>query len=280
MIPVYRQINCRPVGTSLADGRPLYGTLTTNATSGAASVTPCTSKVNPAFNNVIQVESGGTSNYDAMTLQFNKRFSQGYQFSVNYTLSKARDNAPERNLQGVGAVTQSDPSNREFDRGYGVADQRHTLSATFVARPKFNIESRSLAYLLNNNQLSFIATAGSGETFPITTNFDLNADGILNDIPVGYERNAGRSPAGVNVDFRFSRVIPINERFKLEVMAEALNLFNINSTVTFTNTAFTANNINNSVVDPRTGAVVRALTPFIPTGQESRQGQVGIKLIF
>ena len=280
MIPVYRQINCRPVGTSLADGRPLYGTLTTNATSGAASVTPCTSKVNPAFNNVIQVESGGTSNYDAMTLQFNKRFSQGYQFSVNYTLSKARDNAPERNLQGVGAVTQSDPSNREFDRGYGVADQRHTLSATFVARPKFNIESRSLAYLLNNNQLSFIATAGSGETFPITTNFDLNADGILNDIPVGYERNAGRSPAGVNVDFRFSRVIPINERFKLEVMAEALNLFNINSTVTFTNTAFTANNINSSVVDPRTGAVVRALTPFIPTGQESRQGQVGIKLIF
>ncbi|MFN6202592.1 MAG: hypothetical protein ACK496_08925 [Acidobacteriota bacterium] len=63
-------------------------------------------------------------------------------------------------------------------------------------------------------------------------------------------------------------------------MAEALNIFNINSTVTFTNTAFTANNINTSVVDPRTGAVVRALTPFIPTGQESRQGQVGIKLIF
>ncbi|MFN9741180.1 MAG: TonB-dependent receptor domain-containing protein, partial [Acidobacteriota bacterium] len=280
MIPVYRQINCRPVGTSLADGRPLYGTVAINATSGAATVTPCTNKVNPAFNNVIQVESGGTSNYDALTLQFNKRFSQGYQFSVNYTLSKARDNAPERNLQGVGAVTQSDPSNREFDRGYGVADQRHTLSATFVARPKFNIESRSLAYLLNNNQLSFIATAGSGETFPITTNFDLNADGILNDIPVGYERNAGRSPAGVNVDFRYSRVIPLNERFKLEVMAEALNIFNINSTVTFTNTAFTANNINTSVVDPRTGAVVRALTPFIPTGQESRQGQVGIKLIF
>lgn len=280
MIPVYRQINCRPVGTSLADGRPLYGTVAINATSGAATVTPCTNKVNPAFNNVIQVESGGTSNYDALTLQFNKRFSQGYQFSVNYTLSKARDNAPERNLQGVGAVTQSDPSNREFDRGFGVADQRHTLSATFVARPKFNIESRSLAYLLNNNQLSFIATAGSGETFPITTNFDLNADGILNDIPVGYERNAGRSPAGVNVDFRYSRVIPLNERFKLEVMAEALNIFNINSTVTFTNTAFTANNINSSVVDPRTGAVVRALTPFIPTGQESRQGQVGIKLIF
>jgi len=280
MIPVYRQINCRPVGTSLADGRPLYGTVAINATSGAATVTPCTNKVNPAFNNVIQVESGGTSNYDAMTLQFNKRFSQGYQFNVNYTLSKARDNAPERNLQGVGAVTQSDPSNREFDRGYGVADQRHTLSATFVARPQFNIESRSLAYLLNNNQLSFIATAGSGETFPITTNFDLNADGILNDIPVGYERNAGRSPAGVNVDFRYSRVIPLSERFKLEVMAEALNLFNINSTVTFTNTAFTANNINSSVVDPRTGAVVRALTPFIPTGQESRQGQVGIKLIF
>lgn len=279
-LPVYRQTNCRPTGTSLADGRPLYGTTTINAGTGAATTTPCTSKINTAFNNIIEVSSGANSDYDAMTLQLNKRFSQGYSFTLNYTLSRARDDAPERNLQGVGAATQTDPSNRGFDRGYGVADQRHTLSSTFVARPKFSFGSKTLQYILNNNQLSFITTAGSGETFPITTNFDLNADGVGNDIPVGYERNAGRGPATLNVDFRFSRVIPITERFKIELMGEALNLFNINSTVTFTNTALTANNINTSTVDPRTGQVVRALSVFAPTAQESRQGQLGVKFIF
>lgn len=279
-IPVYRQINCLPTVGTLADGRPLYGTLTVNQTTGAATVAPCTNRVNPTFNNVIQVESGGTSNYDALTLQLNKRYSKGYQFSFNYTLSRVRDNAPERNLQGVGAVTQSDPSNRNFDRGYGVADQRHTVSSTFVARPRFSIDNKYLGYIVNNNQFSFIATAGSGETFPITSNFDLNADGIINDIPVGYERNAGRGPRTFNLDMRFSRVIPFSERFKLELLAEAINIFNINSTVTFTNTALTANNINTSVIDPRTGSVVRPLTPFAPTAQESRQAQLGVKFIF
>jgi hypothetical protein len=92
----------------LADGRPVYG----NLNAAGTAITPCVNKVNPNFNNIIQVESGGNSNYNALTFQLNKRFSQGYQFSLNYTLSRVKDNAPERNLQGVGAVSQTDPSNR------------------------------------------------------------------------------------------------------------------------------------------------------------------------
>ncbi|HEX8639309.1 MAG TPA: TonB-dependent receptor, partial [Pyrinomonadaceae bacterium] len=201
-LPVYRQINYLPIaGRTLADGRPVY--------SGATA-----SRINPNFNTILQIESSGNSHYDAFTLQLNKRFSQGYLFNFNYTLSRVRDNAPERNLQGVGAATQSDPSNRDFDWAYGVADQRHTFSGSFVARPSFNVENKTLRYLLNNNQFGFTAFAGSGETFPITTNADLNGDGIGNDIPVGLERNAGRAPGFFNVDFRYSRVIPITERFR------------------------------------------------------------------
>jgi hypothetical protein len=222
------------------------------------------------------VESGGNSIYDALTLQLNKRFSQGYQFSFNYTLSRVRDNAPERNLQGVGAATQSDPSNRDFDWAYGVADQRHTFSGSFVARPKFDVENRALRYLLNNNQFGFTAFAGSGETYPITTNFDLNGDGIGNDIPVGYERNGGRVGATFNVDFRYSRVIPITERIRLELIAEATNIFNINSTVTYGGTAYKTG--YNTATGVYTGPVIGPT--FTPTAQESRQGQFGIKLIF
>lgn len=280
-IPVYRQINCLPISgpnSTLADGRPVYGTRTT-AANGNVTVTPCTNRVNPNFASIIQAESGGNSNYNALTLQLNKRFAQGYQFSFNYTLSRVRDNAPERNLQGVGAVSQTDPSNRDFDWGYGVADQRHTFSGSFVARPQFNVENRALGYLLNNNQLGFTIFAGSGETFPITSNFDLNGDGIANDIPVGIERNGGRAPGFFNVDARYSRVIPITERFRIELRAEATNIFNIQSIVSRGGT-YSATNVNNSVIDPFTGQIVRTVPILTPGYQESRQGQFGIKFIF
>lgn len=285
-LPIYVQANCRPIaGATLADGRPVYGTKTVNATTGNVTVNPCVNKINPNFNTILQVNSVGSSQYDAMTLQLNKRFSQGYQFSFNYTLSRAIDDAPERNLQGVTAVTQTDPSNRRLDRGYGIADQRHTFSGSFVARPKFDIGSRLVRYILNNNQYGFTAFAGSGETFPITSNFDLNGDGISNDLPVGVARNSGRALKSLNVDFRFSRVIPFNERLRLELIAEATNIFNINSTVGFTNSALTATSIGSatttpSVVNPITGLVQRSFPAFVPTAQESRQGQLGVKFIF
>lgn len=268
-LPVYRQINYLPIpGRFLADGRPVYSSAT---------------RVNSNFNSILQVDSGGNSHYNAFTLQLNKRFSQGYLFSFNYTLSRVRDNAPERNLQGVGAATQTDPSNRNFDLGYGVADQRHTFSGSFVARPSFNVENKTLRYILNNNQFGFTAFAGSGETFPITTNFDLNGDGVGNDIPVGLERNAGRAPGFVNVDFRYSRIIPITERFRIELVAEATNIFNINSTITY-GTGTTLTNTTIPTFSTTTGALLVSPSDlyqrFAPTAQESRQGQLGIKFVF
>jgi hypothetical protein len=196
-------------------------------------------------------------------------------------LSRARDNAPERNLQGVTAVTQSDPSNRNFDWGYGVADQRHTFSGSIVARPNFDVENRALRYILNNNQFGFFSLGGSGETYPIIlTNFDLNGDGIGNDIPVGLERNAGRAPGFFNVDARYSRVIPITERFRIELIAEATNIFNINSTVSYGSTTLTSGFKSVQPVSILAACQRVPLAGFTPTAQESRQGQFGIKFIF
>ncbi|MEO5860418.1 MAG: carboxypeptidase regulatory-like domain-containing protein [Pyrinomonadaceae bacterium] len=263
-LAVYKQTNCTQTTATLADGRPKF-----NCGVGF--------RLNPNFQNIIEVGSGGNSHYNALTMQVSKRFSQGYQFSFNYTLSKVRDNAPERNLQGVGAASQSDPSNRDFDWAYGVADQRHTVSSSFVARPKFDIGNKVLSYIVNQNQFGFTAFAGSGETFPITTNTDLNGDGIGNDIPVDLERNAGRAPGFVNVDFRYSRVIPFTERFKLEVFAEASNIFNINSTLSYGSTT-----IGCTGTCATTGVLTNPVNyaNFTRSAQESRQGQLGLKFIF
>lgn len=271
-IPVYRNINCLATGGTLADGRLIYGTRNTNGT-----LAPCTNRQFPQFQNILMVESVGNSNYNALTVQFAKRFSKGYQFSANYTLSRSTDNAPEQNLVAASSLTLEAPENRAFDQGKSLADQTHTFVLSFVGRPQFDIENKGLKYLLNNNQFGIIATANNGETYNIVTNQDLNGDGVLVDRPVGIARNSGRTPHQFNVDLRYSRFIPLTERFRLEFFAEAINIFNINSIYQFNNTTLT------SGFDLTSGNLTGALPDFRTRGVtslDSRQVQLGIKFNF
>ncbi len=271
-IPVYRNINCLPTGGTLADGRLIYGTRNVNNT-----LAPCTNRLFTQFQNILSVESVGNSNYNAATFQFAKRFSKGYQFNINYTLSRSTDNAPEQNLVAASTLTLSAPENGAFDKGKSLADQTHTFVMSFVGRPQFNIENKTLKYLLNNNQLGFIATANNGETYNIITNQDLNGDGVFVDRPVGIVRNSGRTPKQFNVDLRYSRFFPITERFKIEFFAEAVNIFNINSVYQFNNTTLT------SGFDLVTGNLSGSLPDFSTRGVtslDSRQFQLGFKFSF
>ncbi len=262
-IPIYRNINLINPIRFLADGRPVFGT----------------ARLDPRFNIIQMVDSVGVSRYDALTLQLTKRFSSGFQFSANYTLSKATDDAPEQNTTNVNiqGLVLSDPTNRALDKGFSFADQRHTFVVSLVARPQFNFENKTLRYLAGNNQFGIIATANSGETFNIISGLDLNGDGILtSDRPVGIKRNSGKTPPQYNVDLRYSRFFNFTERYKLEVFGEFQNLFNTNSIVGFTNVRVTTN--------PTTGELIGALPDFKArnqsTSQDSRQFQLGFKFIF
>ena len=265
-LPVYRNINpINPIGF-LADGRPVFSTV----------VSP-TTRLYPQFNNVLMVESVGTSNYTAGTLILSKRFSSGYQFSANYTYSHAIDDAPEQNLVAATSYVLSDPTNRRRDRGNSFADQRHTFVLSFVARPTFNVESGFWRSVLNDNQLGIIATANSGETFNITTGRDLNQDGFgaagNADRPLFIGRNTGRTPHRYNVDLRYARFIRLSERFNIEVFGEFINVFNINSIVS----------VNGVVPTNPDGSLTGPLPDFTkrnPVGTDSRQFQLGFKFNF
>ncbi|MEJ7576848.1 MAG: TonB-dependent receptor, partial [Pyrinomonadaceae bacterium] len=265
-IAVYRNTNLIPF-RFLADGRPIFSRL----------VNPVT-RFDPRFSNIFIAESAGVSEYNALTLQLTRRFSRGLQFSANYTLSKATDDAPEQNLS-TGAFQNlilTDPYNRQLDKGNSFADQRHTLVMSLVIHPKFNFENRTLRYLFNNNQVGIIATANSGETFNIVSASDINNDGVAGlDRPVGIKRNSGKTPPQYNADLRYSRFFDFTERYRLEVFSEFQNLFNINSIVQFNNVAVTTN---------ASGELVGELPDFRArnqsTSQDSRQLQLGLKFIF
>lgn len=268
-IPVYRDINLINPISVLADGRGVFSSVINSAT-----------RRDPRFNIVQMVESAGTSRYDALVLQLTERFARGLQFSANYTLSKATDDAPEQNMSTTASqgLVLSDPYNGRLDKGNSFADQRHTLVMTLVAQPQFEFADRTLRYLCNHNQVGIIATANSGETFNIVSNLDLNRDGIFggaitnSDRPVGIKRNSGRTPPQYNVDLRYSRFFGFAEHYKLEVFGEFQNLFNINSIVQFNSVIVTTNALGEFGALPD----FRAQS----TSQDSRQFQIGIKFIF
>ena len=282
-IPIYRNINCKPTTGTLADGRLFFGARMQNP-NGTLSIQGCQDRVITQFQNILMVESAGISHYDAMTLQLTKRYSRGLQFSVNYTLSKATDDAPEQNLtngNNFQNLVLSDPTNRRLDRGRSFADQRHTFVMSLVAEPRWKLSNRMLHYLFNGNQIGLIATANSGETFNIVSTLDLNGDGIASsDRPVGIKRNSGTTPPQYDADLRYSRFFRFSDRYKLEVFGEFQNLFNTNSIVAFGDVTVTA--------DPTTGRLIGELPDFESknrsanksTAQDSRQFQIGIKLHF
>ncbi len=267
-IPIYRNINPINPSTFLADGRPVFSTAVNAAT-----------RLDPRFNNILMVESVGVSEYNALTMQANKRFSRDLQFSVNYTLSKASDDSPEQNMTtgAIQGLVLSEPTNRAFDKGASFADQRHTFVMSLIAHPRPEFANSLLRYIFNHNVFGIIATANRGETFNIISNSDLNRDGVsTSDRPVGIARNSGTTPPQFDVDLRYSRFINFGERYRLGISAEFQNLFNTNSIVGFNNVSVSTN--------PTTGEMIGPLPDFRArnqsTSQDSRQLQLGIKFTF
>ena len=260
---MYRDINPINPTSTLADGRPVYSTTASAAT-----------RANPAFNNIIIAESVGNSDYMAGVLSLNKRFSHGYQFSMNYTWSHSIDDSPEQNIVAATAYSLSDPTNRRRDRGNSLADQRHTFVFSFVGKPTLKVSNKALERLVNDNQIGIITTANNGETFNIVSNLNLNGDGITgSDRPLFIGRNTGRTPKQVNTDVRFSRFLTFTERYRAEVFGEFVNVFNKKSIFS----------VNSTVTTDATGALTAALPDFTtrsPTALDARIFQLGFKFNF
>jgi hypothetical protein len=273
-IPVYRSINSITPIRYLSDGRPVFGP----------------ERLDSRFNLIQIVESGGVSQYDALTVQLIQRASRGIQFAAHYTLSRAVDDAPEQEVTYSDGLRNqralADPTNRSFDKGYSYGDQRHTFVMSLVARPNWTVRRKVANYLINHNQFGVIARANSGERFSVmagrivnnTLNrLDLNGDGLdFPDRPVGIGRNSEKTPPQFSLDLRYSRIIDISERFRLEVFSDIQNLFNINNIVAYSNVI--------APTDPATGELIGELPDFKARNTsisiESRQALIGVKLYF
>ncbi len=122
---------------------------------------PTTVKANPALANTTSWVSQGLSNYNALEVDVQRSFTQGFQFRGNYTFAKNLDNGSAWNTS-VSANTPafvSYPANASLDYGPGATDVRHLASFNGTYELPFG-----RSHHLLSNRRPFVNQALSGWT--------------------------------------------------------------------------------------------------------------------
>jgi hypothetical protein len=276
-LPVINNVNL--VGVTpvrlLEDGRGVYSTQVNAGT-----------RVDPRFNQIRLVESVGESWYKGFTVGFNKRWSNGFQWALNYTIGEGIDTAPLGGavlaIQGDG--NRSDPNDLERDKGPNQLDVRHTFNGSIVATSSVTSMGRVLNALLSDNQLGVIVLVNSGQTDGVVGNRDLNNDGFGNDRPLFVARNAVDTGFRSNVDLRYSRFFGLGGSRRLEVQGEFKNIFNTEQVVALNNTI--AVDVDGYPVDGSgarlpLSSISLDSDDYIANGwREQRKFQLGLKFYF
>jgi carboxypeptidase family protein/TonB-dependent receptor-like protein len=264
-LPVVTNINpINPIGT-LADGRPIFSTTASPAT-----------RLDPRFNLIQEVQSVGDSTFKSMTLGFNKRFTHGLSYNLQYSFGKGLDDTPLRTELTVQSENgRSDPTSIERDRGPNPLDMRHSFNGNVVYTSENHSSNTIVRQLLSGNQLGVLLQINSGLPVNISSNLDLNGDGVGSDRPLFVARNSLYLPVQKIVDLRYTRWIPIRGSVRGEVIAEFKNLFN----------AQLLSGITTTTTTTALGAPVSPIPSdpyqFVnPSGAEQRKFQLGFKVRF
>ena len=170
-----------------------------------------------------QVESSGNSIYHGMTATARKRFSDFYEFQASYTWSKGIDDTVDF-ITDLQAANQLD---LQAERSLSAYDQRHRFVMSGVFTSPFE-RGFGIGKVLADLTMSPILTIASGHPFNLLMGFDANGDTNANtDRPPFAGRNTGRGPGFASLDLRVTKAFIFrNRNSRIEVMAEAFNLFN------------------------------------------------------
>ncbi|NNE68072.1 MAG: TonB-dependent receptor [Pyrinomonadaceae bacterium] len=158
----------------------------------------------PTLGEIRSTESSARSRYQGLTFTLNKRFSDKYQFQVNYLASW--DKSDDDNERDPFTFRYADVNNFVPEYNYSDRDQRHRFNAFATFELPYEILISPIVQYRSAQPLNR-RTPGSGPS-PILRN-DRRKDITF-----------------FTVDFRASKVFKLTEKVSLEGIFEAFNLFN------------------------------------------------------
>jgi hypothetical protein len=212
---------------------------------------------------VIQSDvNNGYAYYDALDVNLTRNFTRRLSMLASYTWSHAIDNVDP----DVPGENPNDPNfTGRTENGNAIFDQRHrfVLSGIYLAPAKIHIGG--------------IATVASGLPYNIVTGANNSGDPgatadrpVINGVVVG--RNTGRGTAIYDISPFLERSFAIaGERARLELRAEAFNVFNHANFVGFSGTYG-----NGAAAGPGFGQPLAGITNQLP----ARSLQFSLKAVF
>jgi hypothetical protein len=248
-----------PIG-QLADGRPVFSTSVNSST-----------RLDPQFDNVTLQSSGANSNYNALLVDYEHRFSHGLVVGANYTWSHTLSSAPDVNSFEQNAPVE-DPTNRNRDYGNSSVNRPDAFNLSTVYTTDFHIEN-AFRHVANGNTFGFLVVAQSGDEQNITSRTaPLNGDTTTSRVtrPVFVGRNSVRGPKIVQFDTRYTRnLFTWRERITPQFIFEVNNLFNDHHNITSLNTAVPVNAAGYPLLS--NGSIgLPSSFPFVGTALEAR----------
>jgi hypothetical protein len=137
----------------------------------------------PLWNSLVNVQNGGVSNYQALTVSLNKRFSKGLQFSANYNFAKNLSDGGGYNptgFAGAGGGQTSDYYHPYLDYGNVAFTRRNRFLATFLYETSSHQASKLVNQLVGGWEVAGVLLFQTGPFLtvlapgadPSGTNFD------------------------------------------------------------------------------------------------------------
>ena len=234
------------------------------------------------FNNITLLDDGINTNYNALRVSAQHRFSQNFTLLSVYTYSHCLQNAESiGNRVTVSGNQYQNPFSRNSDKAVCDFDLRHSFANSFVYEsPRFN--GRAVNLLLGSWQFSFLISAHSGWPFHATTGVDASLSGVGLDRPnvvgqpyvkdkstlvwispsafvanapgtfgnEGY--NSLLSPGYFDIDTNLTRLFKIHESHRVELRFEFFNALNhTNFLIPVSNIRSATFGLLQSAADPR-----------------------------
>jgi hypothetical protein len=217
-------------------------------------------RVFPNLGGITMSESNGISDYKALQVWINRRFTNRLSWQVAYTWSHATSNVP---LTSFTSAT-TDPFNFNLDQGDSDLDRRHMFVSNAVyALPTFKSRGSLVSNIIGNWQLNGIVTLLSGIPLDVILNAPAGYFGFASSAPANYrpnlvpgvpiylhnadktlylnpaafslpapgqfgnlKRGFVRQPGLTNIDFSVAKNWKVKEKYGIQFRAEMFNLFN------------------------------------------------------
>lgn len=232
--------------------------------SAADATRPFKTYLGVPVRNVVVIENSAMSDYDALDAGLVKRFANRFQVEAHYVYSNATTDSMFFGEPNTGVPSDWN-NNLRLEHAPSDFHQRHR----FVGH--------GLVEMPWQTQASFVLTLASGLPVDPRTGVDNNGDANVVDRPFNpatgavFARNSFRTPMQASFDLSLAKRVALTEGVKLELRAEAFNLFNRSNYIKLNGTWG-----NGATAD------AKFLTPIagVANVDPGRQFQFGLRLLF